>query len=201
MPLLLIQGEEDRVTPAAANAKLLARAVPDATPVMRALSDNLWAETPSGQNYADALDRRQVTPSSLQAAAPPYGRAAPRAPFVRHPREPAAYVARDGTRPGFPSAKRRRRAGPLPVPRNRSHRVRIPDGSGAPSSPAPASPEPHRRRWAPCMTLIGVTTFYAARVRNLPISHRTDRGLRLRRYRPRRARTGAFRIRRAARPD
>ena len=34
MPLLLIQGEEDRVTPAAANAELLARAVPDATLVM-----------------------------------------------------------------------------------------------------------------------------------------------------------------------
>jgi pimeloyl-ACP methyl ester carboxylesterase len=30
MPLLMIQGEEDRVTPAAANAELLARAVPDA---------------------------------------------------------------------------------------------------------------------------------------------------------------------------
>ena len=34
MPLLLIQGEEDRVTPAAANAELLASAVPDATLVM-----------------------------------------------------------------------------------------------------------------------------------------------------------------------
>src|SRR5215469_3995170 len=34
MPLLLMQGEEDRVTPAAANAELLARAVPDATLVM-----------------------------------------------------------------------------------------------------------------------------------------------------------------------
>ena len=34
MLLLLIQGEEDRVTPAAANAELLARAVPDATLVM-----------------------------------------------------------------------------------------------------------------------------------------------------------------------
>ena len=34
MPLLLIQGEEDRVTPAEANAELLARAVPDATLVM-----------------------------------------------------------------------------------------------------------------------------------------------------------------------
>ena len=34
MPLLMIQGEEDRVTPAAANAELLARAVPDAKLLM-----------------------------------------------------------------------------------------------------------------------------------------------------------------------
>jgi pimeloyl-ACP methyl ester carboxylesterase len=34
MPPLLIQGEEDRVTPAASNAELLARVVPDATLVM-----------------------------------------------------------------------------------------------------------------------------------------------------------------------
>jgi pimeloyl-ACP methyl ester carboxylesterase len=36
MPLLLIQGEEDRVTPASGNAELLARAVPDARLVMLA---------------------------------------------------------------------------------------------------------------------------------------------------------------------
>ena len=34
MPLLMIQGEEDRVTPTAANAELLARAVPDAKLLM-----------------------------------------------------------------------------------------------------------------------------------------------------------------------
>ena len=34
MPLLLIQGEEDRVTPAAANAELLCRSVPDGMLVM-----------------------------------------------------------------------------------------------------------------------------------------------------------------------
>ena len=34
MPLLLIRGEEDRVTPAAAKSELLAYAVPDATLVM-----------------------------------------------------------------------------------------------------------------------------------------------------------------------
>jgi pimeloyl-ACP methyl ester carboxylesterase len=36
MPLLMIQGEEDRVTPAAANAQILARVVPDAKLVMLA---------------------------------------------------------------------------------------------------------------------------------------------------------------------
>jgi pimeloyl-ACP methyl ester carboxylesterase len=36
MPLLLIQGKEDRVTPAAANAELFAKAVPQAELVMLA---------------------------------------------------------------------------------------------------------------------------------------------------------------------
>ena len=36
MPLLLIQGEEDRVTPVSGNAELLARAVPDARVVILA---------------------------------------------------------------------------------------------------------------------------------------------------------------------
>src|SRR4029079_5984934 len=36
MPLLLIQGEDDRVTPAAANAALLAKAVPNARLVVLA---------------------------------------------------------------------------------------------------------------------------------------------------------------------
>ena len=51
MPLLLIQGEEDRVTPAAANAELLARAVPDATLVMLAGCGHLpEAESPARVN-------------------------------------------------------------------------------------------------------------------------------------------------------
>ena len=48
MPLLLIQGEEDRVTPAVSNAELLACAVPDATLVMLPSCDHLpEAEEPA----------------------------------------------------------------------------------------------------------------------------------------------------------
>ena len=51
MPLLLIQGVEDRVTPAAANAELLASAVPDATLVMLAGCGHLpEAEAPARVN-------------------------------------------------------------------------------------------------------------------------------------------------------
>ena len=51
MPLLLIQGVEDRVTPAAANAELLASAVPDATLVMLAGCGHLpEAEAPGRVN-------------------------------------------------------------------------------------------------------------------------------------------------------
>jgi pimeloyl-ACP methyl ester carboxylesterase len=51
MPLLLIQGEEDRVTPAAANAELLASTVPDATLVMPPSCGHLpEAEAPARVN-------------------------------------------------------------------------------------------------------------------------------------------------------
>ena len=51
MPLLLIQGEEDRVTPAASNAELLASAVPDATLVMLPSCGHLpEAEAPARVN-------------------------------------------------------------------------------------------------------------------------------------------------------
>ena len=51
MPLLLIQGEEDRVTPAVANAELLASAVPDATLVMLRKCGHLpEAEAPARVN-------------------------------------------------------------------------------------------------------------------------------------------------------
>jgi pimeloyl-ACP methyl ester carboxylesterase len=51
MPLLMIQGEEDRVTPAAANAELLARAVPDAKLLMFASCGHLpGVEAPARVN-------------------------------------------------------------------------------------------------------------------------------------------------------
>ena len=51
MPLLLIQGEEDRVTPAVSNAELLACAVPDATLVMLPSCGHLpEAEAPARVN-------------------------------------------------------------------------------------------------------------------------------------------------------
>jgi pimeloyl-ACP methyl ester carboxylesterase len=51
MPLLLIQGDEDRVTPAAANTELLASAVPNATIVMLPSCGHLpEAEAPARVN-------------------------------------------------------------------------------------------------------------------------------------------------------
>ena len=51
MPLLLIQGAEDRVTPVATNVELLAHAVPDATLVMLPSRGHLpEAEAPARVN-------------------------------------------------------------------------------------------------------------------------------------------------------